>query len=337
MIPHTYIIAEAGVNHNGSFTLAKNLISSAKDCNADAIKFQTFKSERLVSINAPKANYQKKNTTGKDSQFQMLKKLELSQEEFRKLFIYSKKIGIDFLSTPFDEESSDFLEKLKIKFFKIGSGEITNIPFLRYIAAKNKPIILSTGMSYLNEIETALQTIYQAGNNEVTLLHCVTEYPAPFKEINLNAMLSLKAAFKVPVGYSDHSQGIEISLAAVALGAEIIEKHFTIDRTFEGPDHSASIEPKEFKEMVKSIRNIESALGDGIKRPTTSELKNLLVARKSIHTAKKMVKGHVLQIDDLVMKRPGNGLNASFIPYLLGKKSKTTMAPDKMINLSDVE
>lgn len=337
MIPHTYIIAEAGVNHNGFFKYAKDLIKSAKDCGADAIKFQTFKTENLVSKNAPKAQYQNKNTAGSHTQFQMLKKLELSKEDFRKLFQYSKKVGIDFLSTPFDEESCDFLHQLNIKSFKIGSGEITNIPFLRHIARKKKSIILSTGMSNLGEIESALDTINRAGNNKITLLHCVTEYPAPFNEINLNAMLTLRNAFKIPVGYSDHSLGIEIAIAAVAMGAEIIEKHFTLDKNLKGPDHKASIEPVEFKEMVKSIRNVEAALGDGIKRPTTSELNNLLVARKSLHTARRLKKGHILKISDMVMKRPGNGLKASLIPFIIGRKIKENMAPDKMINLSDLE
>lgn len=337
MIHHTYIIAEAGVNHNGSFNIAKDLILAAKHCGADAIKFQTFKAEKLVSESTPKAEYQKKNTSAAESQLQMLKKLEISYEDFRKLFLYSKNAGIDFLSTPFDEESCDFLDQLKIKSFKIGSGEITNIPFLRHIAEKKKPIILSTGMSNLGEIENALTAIYLTGNNKITLLHCVTEYPAPINEINLNAMVTIKAAFKVPVGYSDHSPGIEVAIAAVAMGAEIIEKHFTLDKNLKGPDHKASLEPDEFKEMVQAIRNVEAALGDGIKRPASSELKNLLIARKSLHTARSLKKGHPLHIADLVMKRPGNGLDASFIPFLLGRKIKLNLSSDKMINLSDLE
>jgi N,N'-diacetyllegionaminate synthase len=337
MIPHSYIIAEAGVNHNGVLSYAKELIKSAKDCGADAVKFQTFKTGKLVSKTAPKAHYQKKSTPRADSQFQMLKKLELSQAEFRELYQFAKITGIDFLSTPFDQESCDFLDELKIKSFKIGSGEITNLPFLMHIARKKRPVILSTGMSTLAEIENALAAIYSTGNTNVTLLHCVTEYPAPFNEINLTAMNTLKAAFKVPVGYSDHSPGIEIAIAAVAMGAEIIEKHFTLDRNLKGPDHKASLEPREFKEMVRSIRNVEAALGDGIKRPTASELNNLVVARKSIHPSRKLKKGHILQIEDLVMKRPGNGLSASFIPLILGRKIKEDMSYDNMINLSDLE
>jgi len=337
MKAEVYIIAEAGVNHNGSVEIAKKLIRVAKDCGADAIKFQTFKAEKLVSKNTPKARYQMENDKGGSTQFEMLKKLELNPEDFIELKKYCEETGIDFLSSPFDEASCDFLEEIGVTSFKIGSGEITNIPFLKHIAHKCKPIILSTGMSTLGEVKEALSAIYNETSEKVSLLHCVTEYPAPFDQINLTAMQTLKNVFKVPVGYSDHTVGIEIALAAVAMGAEIIEKHFTLDKSMEGPDHKASIEPSEFKSMVLAIRNIESALGDGIKKPAKCEIPNMQIARKSLHLSKNINKGDIIRNEDLVMKRPGSGLGYQYIDFFTGKKAKRDLEEDTRIQLLDVE
>jgi len=288
-----FIIAEAGVNHNGSLDLAYQLIDVAKDAGADAVKFQTFKAENVVSKLADKAEYQKKTTGSDKSQLEMIKKLEISFEDFIKLKKYCDKKGIMFLSTPFDHQSIDFLHDL-IDIYKIPSGEIINYPYLKHIASKNKPIIMSTGMANLGEVEEAINTIKKINSKaKISLLHCTTNYPTPYEEVNLKAMQTLAAAFKLPVGYSDHTLGIEVPIAAVAMGAKIIEKHFTLDKNLSGPDHKASLEPGELKEMVKAIRNIEKSLGDGIKKPNKSEIEIMKVARKSIVASKNIKKGEI--------------------------------------------
>ena len=297
---HVFIIAEAGVNHNGSIEIAKRLIDAAKDCEADAVKFQTFKASNLVSVNAEKAEYQKKLTSVRESQFEMIKKLELTRAEHLQLLRHCHKKGIQFLSSPFDLESIDLLYELGLTIFKIPSGEIINLPYLRKIGRLNKIIILSTGMADLGEIEDAVEVLIESGTNKenITILHCNTEYPTPFEDVNLRAMLTIKNAFNVKVGYSDHTKGIEVPIAAVALGAEVIEKHFTLDRNMEGPDHKASLEPAELRQMVDSIRNIEKALGNGMKKPSPSESKNKVIVRKSLVAKTDIKKG-----DDFTLKR----------------------------------
>ena len=265
-----YIIAEAGVNHNGRLDLALKLCDAAKEAGVDAVKFQTWKTEKIVTKSAAKAAYQEENTGCDQSQFEMLKELELSYSDFEKINDYCKKIGVQFLSTPDEEESLDFLCSMNLPFVKIGSGEVTNIPYLRVIGSKHQKVVISTGMSTLADVEKAYNTLMKSGAKEVAMLHCTTNYPCPYEEVNLQAMQTMKAAFKCQVGYSDHTMGIEVPIAAVAMGAEIIEKHFTLDRTMDGPDHQASLEPQELKQMVKSIRNIEQSMGDGIKRPNAS-------------------------------------------------------------------
>ena len=262
-----FIIAEAGVNHNGSLDLALSLIDAAKAAGADAVKFQTFRADNLATATAHKAAYQERSTSNEETQFQMLKRLELDAEAHHRLIEHCRVVGIQFLSSPFDIESADLLEQMDVSLYKIPSGEITNLPYLRHIGRKGKPVILSTGMSTLVEVEEGVQALRESGVKDITLLHCVTEYPAPFDEINLRAMHTLHTAFGLPVGYSDHTPGTEIAIAAVALGAVVIEKHFTLDRNLPGPDHAASLEPSELKQMVSAIRHVESALGDGIKVP----------------------------------------------------------------------
>lgn len=327
----TFIIAEAGVNHNGSMEIARRLIDEAKAAGSDAIKFQTFKARKLVSRKADKAPYQKETTSRDESQYDMLKRLELGEQEHFDLISLCKEKGIIFLSSPFDEESADLLEKIGVNMFKIPSGEITNLPFLQHIARKNKPLIMSTGMATLEEVEEALNSIYTTGNKRVTLLHCVTEYPAPFAEINLRAMLTMKKAFNLPVGYSDHTPGIEIAIAAVSLGAEVIEKHFTLDKNMEGPDHKASIEPHELRQMIRSIRNVENSLGDGVKRPAPCELKNMEIARKSIVAAELIKRGQPLTKKNVVIKRPGYGVQPKDMEKILGRIAKSDIHPDEVV------
>ncbi|GGY72291.1 N-acetylneuraminate synthase [Cellvibrio zantedeschiae] len=313
MKKHTFIIAEAGVNHNGDITLAKKLIDAAVKAGVDAVKFQTWKTELLVTEQAEMAEYQKLNTQKVESQFQMLKRLELSYDAFVELKQYCDQQGIMFLSTPDEETSATFLNDLQ-PIFKIGSGELTNTPFLRHIAAFNKPIILSTGMGTLAEIEHALTTLNNAGvaRSNITVLHVTTQYPTPMHEVNLSAMLTIKHAFPgIQAGYSDHTLGIEVPVAAVALGATIIEKHFTLDKNMAGPDHLASLDPNELIDMVKAIRNIESALGHGRKEPTESELENRKIVRKSIVAATSITKGDILNEHNLAIRRPGNGIPPS--------------------------
>lgn len=335
----TLIIAEAGVNHNGDLTLAKKLIDKAVDAGVDYVKFQTFKAENIVSKKAEKSKYQTKNTGSDESQFNMIKKLELDKEKHLILIDYCKSKGIKFLSTAFDLNSIDLLLELGIRLFKIPSGEITNLPYLEKIGSLGYPIILSTGMSTLEEIRSALNVLRRSGAHleDITVLHCNTEYPTPMTDVNLNAMLTIGQEFSVKIGYSDHTLGIEVPIAAVALGAVCIEKHFTLDRNLPGPDHKASLEPNELIEMVKCVRNIEKALGSGVKKPSASEKKNILIARKSIHTSKSLAQGHNLTYEDLVMKRPGTGISPMLIESILGKTILVAMQEEHQISISELE
>jgi N,N'-diacetyllegionaminate synthase len=328
----TFIIAEAGVNHNGSLDIALELVDAAKATGADAVKFQTFRADRLASRAAQKAAYQERTTASTESQFQMLQRLQLDLDAHQRLMDRCRQIGIQFLSSPFDMESADLLSQMDLPLFKVPSGEITNLPFLKHIAAKGKPMIVSTGMSTLGEVEEAVEVLRDAGAMEVTLLHCVTEYPAPYNEINLRAMQTLKAAFGLPVGYSDHTPGIEIAVAAVALGAEVIEKHLTLDRTLPGPDHHASLEPGEFAQMVSSIRNVEASLGDGIKAPVPCEVPNRAVARKSVVATRALAAGHTLVSADLEIKRPGNGLAPKLLPALIGRTLRVSVREEELLD-----
>jgi len=330
-----FIIAEAGVNHNGDIHLAHKLVDAAKEAGADAVKFQTFKAENVVSKIAEKAEYQKETTNSEESQYEMIKKLELSFEDFVKIKDYCDKKGIIFLSTPFDYESVDFLKSL-VPLYKIGSGEITNLPFLEYIAKKGKPIILSTGMSTLGEVEEAVKTIINVNSSlPLVLLHCVSNYPAKYEDVNLKAMLTLKEAFKLPVGYSDHTLGIEIAIAAIALGAKVIEKHFTLDRDLPGPDHKASLESDELKKMVKAIRNVEKVLGNGIKKPAQSELKVMKVARRSLVVARDIRAGEVVKESDILIKRPGTGILPKFKEIIIGMRLTRDVKKDNPFDWED--
>ena len=325
-----YIIAEAGVNHNGSFKLACKLVDAAKAAGVDCIKFQTFKSKNLVSENAQKAEYQK-NTTGDGYQIDMLKKLELSYDEFIALKDYCDKVGICFLSTPFDFESIQFLNSIDMPFWKIPSGEVTNYPYLVELAKTKKPIVMSTGMCDLDEIGAAIKVLTDNGVKDIKLLHCNTEYPTPFEDVNLRAMQTIKDTFGYEVGYSDHTKGIEVSIAAVAMGATVIEKHFTLDRNKEGPDHKASLEPDELAEMVQSIRRIEKALGMGNKTPSPSEKKNITVARKSIVARVHINTGEILTMENITVKRPGTGISPMNWDKVLGTKAIRDFEEDELI------
>lgn len=328
------IIAEAGVNHNGSLDLAKRLVDAAAAAGADIVKFQTFKAENLVSKKAKKADYQIENTKNvEESQFGMLKKLELDIDAHNVLIDYCAEKNIKFLSSAFDLDSLDELVKLGIDIFKIPSGEIDNLPYLRKIGAYNKQVILSTGMSTLSDIEKALDILISAGTNrdKITILHCNTEYPTPMFDVNLRAMLTIRDAFKLPVGYSDHTLGIEVPIAAVALGATVIEKHFTLDNTMTGPDHSASLEPEELSSMVRAIRNIEIAMGNGLKQLSYSEAKNKPIARKSIIAKTEIKKGDIFSEDNLTIKRPGSGISPFEWDNVIGTKSCKNYAADDLI------
>lgn len=334
---HTLIIAEAGVNHNGSIELAKKLVDKAKEAGVDYIKFQTFKASKLVTKAAKQAEYQQKNI-GKegDSQYQMLKKLELSPEEHEILIDYCHQLGIKFFSTAFDFDSIDYLHSLKLGLWKIPSGEVTNYPFLKRIAAFNEPTILSTGMCEMEDVRAAVDALYRNGlsKKNLILLHCNTEYPTPFEDVNLKAMEALRKEFGVEVGYSDHTKGIEVPIAAVALGATVIEKHFTLDRNMEGPDHKASLEPDELKAMVSAIRNIEKAVGgDGTKHVSESEKKNIAIARKSIVAACDIKAGEVFTEQNLTVKRPGNGISPMRWEEVVGTKAKRDFSEDDLIEI----
>ena len=330
-----YIIAEAGDNHNGDFNTALKLVDVAKRAGADCVKFQTFVTEEIISKYAEMAEYQKKNTGKEESQFEMVKRLELSFDEFRKIKEYCDRVGIQFLSTPFDLKSVDFLNELGVPFFKIPSGEITNYPYLIKIAHTGKPVVMSTGMCEPDEILAAINVLEKNGSGEITLLHCNTEYPTPLKDVNLYAMRTMKKMFGKKVGYSDHTKGIEVPVAAVALGACVIEKHFTLDKNMPGPDHKASLEPDELGRMVKNIRNIEIALGDGVKRVSESERKNIAIARKSIVALRNIQEGEILTEENLAVKRPGTGINPMQWMEVLGTRAVRDFKEDELIEIRE--
>jgi N,N'-diacetyllegionaminate synthase len=335
------IIAEAGVNHNGDFENAKNLILAAANAGADYVKFQTFKADKLVSKDAKKAEYQKANLKEDgDTQYDMLKKLEMSEAWHYELIKYANECGIKFLSTGFDEDSIDFLDSLNIDLFKVPSGEITNKPYLEHIAKKGKPIVISTGMSNLEEIKDAVEVIqnHKIPKDLITILHCNTEYPTPMQDVNLLAMNTIQNELGVQVGYSDHTLGIEVPIAAVALGAVLIEKHFTLDRNLPGPDHLASLNPDELKSMVQSIRNIELAIsGNGIKTPSESEINNIAIARKSIHITNDLPSGHIITESDLIALRPGDGISPMVWETIIGKKLTVNKIKFDKLKFSDIQ
>ena len=341
MIKKTLIIAEAGVNHNGDFEIAKQLIKVAAEAGADVVKFQTFSAEKLVSESAKLAEYQRENSkAGESNQYEMLKKLELPLDWHFELKSYSEELGILFCSTPFDEEALDFLCDLGIPFIKIPSGEITNKPFLQRIAVKNKRVILSTGMATFDEVNAAVDVLKSEGGSstDLTILHCNTEYPTPLEDVNLKAMLQFKEQLNLDFGYSDHTVGIEVAVAAVALGASVIEKHYTLDKNLPGPDHKASLNPIELKNFVQAIRNTEKILaGTGKKEPSTSEIKNKVIARKSIHLKKTMQKGQILLLDDLEMKRPGDGISPMDFNLVIAKKLSRNMMAGEQLKWGDLE
>lgn len=328
----TLIIAEAGVNHNGDINLAKRLVDAAKEAGADIVKFQTAELDSVVSVQAQMAEYQKQNTGHVESQKEMLSKLLLSYDEFLKLEQYCRQIGIQFLSTPFDIKSIDFLNPL-VRIWKIPSGEITNLPYLEKIAVMHKPIILSTGMSELEEVRSALKILRDNGAEDITLLHCTTEYPTPYDEVNLKAMQTLQTEFGCPIGYSDHTSGIEVSVAAVAMGATVIEKHFTLDRKMHGPDHKASLEPDELAFLVRSIRNVDKAIGCAEKKPTPSEIKNVAVARKSIVASEDIKRGEIITEKNLTTKRPGSGISPMKWYEVIGTKAIRDFKRDELIEV----
>ena len=334
------IIGEAGVNHNGDIELAKKLIDAASDAKVDYVKFQSFKADKLVSPTARMADYQLRNLkSNNDSQFNMLKNLELSENDHLELISYCKSKNVSFFSTAFDSDGVFYLSTLNLDFFKVPSGELTNFPYIRAIAKTGKPVILSTGMANLNEIEQTLNILVSNGTkkSDITVLHCNTEYPTPMNDVNLKAMLTIKKKFDVSVGYSDHTLGIEVPIAAVALGAKIIEKHFTLDRNLIGPDHKASLEPDELKEMVKSIRNIEKVIsGNGVKKPSLSEIKNIKIARKSIHSSRKLKSGSIIEERDLISLRPGDGICPMNWNKVIGMKVKHDIEKFSKISWKDL-
>ena len=329
-----FIIAEAGVNHNGKLELAYKLVDAAVKAGAEAVKFQTFKPEKVVSKFAEKAEYQKETTGLAESQLDMIKKLNLGYDAFVDLKKYCDKKGIIFLSSPFDLDSIEFLDQLGLNIFKVPSGEITNLPYLQKLGLLNKQVIMSTGMADLKEVKEALEVLISCGTDKegITILHCNTEYPTPFDDVNLKAMLTIRDELSVRVGYSDHTPGIEVPVAAVALGAEVIEKHFTLDKNMEGPDHRASLEPDELKSMVSAIRNIEKAMGDGIKRPSPSELKNKPIARKSIVAARNIRKGEPFTEENLTVKRPGTGISPMRWDEIIEQKAERDYKADELIS-----
>jgi N,N'-diacetyllegionaminate synthase len=327
-----FIIAEAGVNHNGDLERARKLVKESAAAGADAVKFQTFSAEKLASPSAEMADYQVENVGARGTQLDMLRSLELPREWHHHLLDEARRLGIIFLSTPFDEESADFLDEMGVDAFKVGSGDLTNLPLLRHVARKRKPLILSTGMSWLAEVEAAIAAVHAEGNSEIILLHCVSSYPAAAADVNLRAMASMAVAFGIPVGYSDHTLGIEVATAAVALGAVVVEKHLTIDKTLPGPDHRASLEPPELRAMIQGIRVVESAMGDGRKRPRPAELNTAQVARKSIVAARDLARGKYLEPDDLVMQRPGTGLSPAMLPHLIGRPLQVDVPAGAMLS-----
>lgn len=332
-----FIIAEAGVNHNGNLELAKELVDKAVEAGADAVKFQTFKAEKLVTGYAKMAKYQKDNIGFEDTQFNMLKKLELSYDSFIELKKYCDDRKIIFLSTPFEFESAQFLNSIGIELFKISSGDLTNIPLIEYISDFKKPIILSSGMATIEEIEDAVVAIRNKGLEQIAVLHCTSNYPAKIDSVNLRAMNTIKSSFKVLGGYSDHTEGVAIPIAAAALGANIIEKHFTLDKNMEGPDHKASLSPEELRDMVKEIRKVETALGSGIKHFSKSEIDTMKVARKSIVAARNIKAGEIIKLEDLDYKRPGNGMSPKHYKEFLGKRVKVDIKVDAQMTWELVE
>lgn len=328
-----FIIAEAGVNHNGSLDLAKQLIDVAANAGADAVKFQTFKADNLVSKTAKKAIYQQQTTDASESQYDMIKKLELNKAAHHELLAYCKTKNILFLSTPFDHESIDMLASMGMEIFKIPSGEITNLPYLRHIGSLEKEVILSSGMADLGEIEDTLDILIASGTpkEQITVLHATTEYPCPIEDVNLRAMRTIERAFGIRTGYSDHTNGIEVPIAAAAMGATVIEKHFTLDKTMEGPDHKASLEPDELRAMVVAIRNIELALGNGVKKPSPSELKNMSIARKSIVASRPIAKGECLSTENITIKRPGSGISPMRFDEIIGTIALKSYQEDELI------
>ena len=329
-----FIIAEAGVNHNGDIGMARGLVDAAVEAQADAVKFQTFQTDRLVTTDAPKAEYQKEATGAEEGQFDMIRRLELSAEAHRELMAYCEDRGIVFMSSPFHEEAADLLADLDVAVFKIPSGEITNLPFLAHVARKGKPMIVSTGMAYLSEVETAVRTIEDAGNSEFVLLHCVSNYPAAPSDVNLKAMRTMATAFGVPVGYSDHTPGIEVPMAAVALGACVIEKHLTLDNSLSGPDHRASLEPDDFTAMVLGIRTVEAAtMGHGRKEPAPSEANTASVARKSLIAARDIPAGATLTEELVSIRRPGTGLPPAMRSYVVGRSARADIRAGTLITL----
>ncbi len=328
-----YVIAEAGVNHNGDVNIAKKLCLAAKEAGANAIKFQTWVTEKIITKNVKQASYQMKNTRNENSQFDMLKPLELSYNEFREVKAYCDNIDIQFVSTADEKDSLDFLIEIGIPFIKVGSGDIGNISYLRYIGTKHMPVILSTGMSSLADVEFSVRALRDGGAADIVLLHCTTNYPCPYDSVNLYAMDTLRNAFGLPVGYSDHTIGIEVSIAAVARGAQVIEKHFTLDRSMEGPDHLASTEPKEFKKMVEAIRNVEKAFGTGIKEPTIGEREISKVVLKRIVARKPISAGMMIKEDDICVKRNNTGLPASAWDIVVGTKARKNFAADEGIEI----
>jgi len=328
-----FIIAEAGVNHNGNIDYAKELVDAAKEAGADAVKFQTFKPEALVSKHAQKAEYQKKTTGNQESQLDMIRKLTLTYEEFIELSKYCEKKEILFLSTPFDNDSIDFLDSLRMPVWKVPSGEITNVPYLIKLAMTGKPIIMSTGMCDMDEIVFAVDIMKKQGAGDITILQCNTQYPTPYEDANLNAMLTIKDYFHTEIGYSDHTLGIEVPIAAAALGARVIEKHFTLNKNWPGPDHKVSLDPEELKAMVQAIRNIEAAMGSGMKEPTPSEQKNIEIARKSIVAKYDIKAGEVFTEDNLTVKRPGSGISPVKWFEVMGRTAKKDFSEDDLIEL----
>lgn len=328
-----YIIAEAGVNHNGDINIAKRLVDAAWEAGADVVKFQTFQADSLVSKYAQKAEYQLHSTDARETQKEMLKRLELTYDMHVELIQYCKAVGIDFLSTPFDLDSIDLLESVGMNLYKIPSGEITNLPYLRKIGSLKKTVIMSSGMSTMEEIKEAVKILKESGATDVSVLHCNTQYPTPMQDVNLSAMNSIRKEVGVRVGYSDHTEGIEVPIAAVAMGAEIIEKHFTLDKTMEGPDHKASLDPDEIKAMVKAIRNIEMAIGDAEKKPTVSEQDNIAVVRKSIVAKRRIEAGETFSDDNITTKRPGTGITPMLWDSVIGTAAKRKYEEDELIEL----
>lgn len=328
-----FIIAEAGVNHNGSMETAKRLVDEAAKAGADAVKFQTFKTENLVCRNARKAAYQMQTTKQEESQFAMLKKLELTPDMHEELMSYCRQKHIMFLSTPFDIESLWYLVRCGVEIIKVPSGEVSNYPYLREVGKTGKPVIISSGMSTLGEIRDAVQVLRDNGSSDITVLHCNTEYPTPYNNVNLQAMLTIQKELAIKAGYSDHTQGIEVPIAAAALGASVIEKHFTLDKNMEGPDHRASLEPEELQTMIKAVRNIEAALGNGVKEPSASEKKNIEVVRKSIVAKCNIKRGEIFTETNLTAKRPGNGISPMRWNDIIGKTAVRDFEEDELIEV----